>query len=43
MLRRAWGHGGLGAGKGLAEMTDYIVPVLLFLAAALAMGKRENA
>lgn len=24
-------------------MTDYIVPVLLFLAAALALGKRENA
>ncbi|MGM9549959.1 MAG: spore maturation protein [Faecousia sp.] len=33
----------MAAGKGLAEMTDYIVPVLLFLAAALALRKRENA
>ena len=38
-----WGSRRVGTGKGLAEMTDYIVPVLLFLAAALALGKRENA
>ncbi|MDD5864212.1 MAG: nucleoside recognition domain-containing protein [Firmicutes bacterium] len=33
----------MAAGKGLAEMTDYLVPILLFLAAALVLRKRENA
>ena len=33
----------VAVGKGLAEMIDYIVPVLLFFAAALALGRRENA
>lgn len=30
-------------GKGMAQMTDYIVPLLLFLTSALALRKKENA
>ncbi|MDO5152075.1 MAG: nucleoside recognition domain-containing protein [Eubacteriales bacterium] len=33
----------MAAGKGMAQMTDYIVPLLLFLTAALALRKKENA
>ncbi len=33
----------MGAGKGVEEMTDYIVPGLLFFSAALALRKQENA
>ncbi len=30
-------------GKGVEDMTDYIVPVLLFAACAVALRKKENA
>ena len=33
----------MAVGKGLAEMTDYLVPVLLFAASALVLRKKENA
>jgi spore maturation protein B len=33
----------MGIGKGLAQMINYIVPILLLLAAVLALRKKENA
>ena len=33
----------MGAGEGMRQMTDYIVPLILFLTAALALRKKENA
>lgn len=33
----------MGLGEGLAQMMDYIVPLILFLTAALALRKQENA
>ena len=33
---------GLGAGKAVEKMTDYIVPVLLLVASLLALRKQEN-
>ena len=33
----------MGTGKGVAAVTDYIVPLILFFTMVIAMGKRENA
>ena len=33
----------MGTGKGLEVMTDYIVPLILLLAAAFALHRKENA
>ena len=33
----------MGVGKGLESMTDYLVPLILFVTMAVALGKRENA
>ena len=43
MLSRYGSYRRMAAGKGVAEMIDYIVPALLLLASALALRKRENA
>ena len=33
----------MDTGKDLEKMTDYIVPLILFVSMALALGKKENA
>ena len=33
----------LGDGKGVAAVTDYIVPLILFFTMAIAIGRQENA
>ena len=33
----------MAVGKGLEAMTDYIVPLILFVSMALALGRKENA
>ena len=42
MLCRPWLVLCLAVRKGLAEMIDYIVPILLLAASALALRKKEN-
>ena len=43
MFRRAGSCHGLDAGKDVEIVTDYLVPVILFLTSALALRKKENA
>lgn len=43
MFCRAGGCHGLDAGKDVEIVTDYLVPVILFLTSALALRKKENA
>lgn len=43
MLCRLGCYRSLAAGKAVAQMIDYLVPLLLFLVCAVALGKRENA
>ena len=33
----------MDTGKDLEKMTDYIVPLILFVSMALALGRKENA
>ena len=42
MLRRLGTAGGLAAGKGVEEMTDYVVPVILLITCLVALRKQEN-
>ena len=42
MLCRVGGSCCVAIGKGVEEMTDYIVPVLLLTASLLALRKQEN-
>lgn len=42
MLGRTWFDCSFLAGKGLAEMTDYIVPLILLLTALWSLRKKEN-
>ena len=43
MFRRAGSCHGLDAGKDVEIVTDYLVPVILFLTSALALREKENA
>ena len=43
MFRRSGSCHGLDAGKDVEIVTDYLVPVILFLTSALALRKKENA
>ena len=42
-MSRTGCHRRTAAGEGLEAMTDYIVPLILFVSMALALGRKENA
>ncbi len=42
MLCRNGSSGRLAVGKGMAQMTDYFVPILLLMASLSALRKKEN-
>lgn len=42
MLRRSWLNRSFFTGKGVAQMTDYIVPLILLATALWSLRKREN-